>query len=170
LRVDIRQGDFRTLDERYDKILVSGTLEKLAPKDRQPLIDAIHRCMAPNGRVLIETISQDSRGYGARARMMPRPLFEAPLPSPVEVTAAVQHRFAIHGWEGLSDDYVLTLRAWRRNLMHRGAPLRPHYHARTLRAWDYHFASMAALFRLGERQVSHIVLTRPDARVEATPE
>jgi cyclopropane-fatty-acyl-phospholipid synthase len=168
LRVEIREGDFRTLSERYDKILVSGTLENLAPKDRQPLIAAMHRCVAPNGRVLIETISQGTPGHAGRARMMPRPLFEAPLPSPVEVTAAVQHRFAIDSWEGLSNDYVLTLRAWRRNLARGAAPLRPHYDSRTLRAWDYHFASMAALFRLGERQASHIVLTRPDARAEVT--
>lgn len=168
LPVEIREGDFRTLSGRYDKILVSGALENLAPKDRRPLIGAMHRCMTRNGRVLIETISQGSPGHAGRVRMMPRPLFEAPLPSPVEVTAALQPMFTIHSWEGLSDDFVLTLRAWRSNLTRRAAPLRPHYDSRTLRAWDYHFASMAALFRLGERQASHIVLTRPDARAEAS--
>jgi cyclopropane-fatty-acyl-phospholipid synthase len=168
LRVEIREGDFRTLSGRYDKVLVSGTLENLAPKDRQPLIGAMHRCVARNGRVLIETINQGSPVHGARPQMMPRPLFEAPLPSPVEVAATLQPMFAIHSWECLSDDYVLTLRAWRSNLTRRAGPLRPHYDARTLRAWDYHFANMAALFRLGERQASHIVLTRPNARPEVS--
>jgi cyclopropane fatty-acyl-phospholipid synthase-like methyltransferase len=67
----------------------------------------------------------------------------------------------IDGWESLSNDYVLTLRAWRRNLTGATPPLQPCYDARTLRAWDYHFASTTALFRLGERQVSHILLANP---------
>jgi cyclopropane-fatty-acyl-phospholipid synthase len=159
LRVEIREGDFRTLDGRYDKILVSGTLENLMPRHRQPLIEAMHRSVARNGRVLIEVINQGLPIRGAR--LTPRHVFETPLPSPADVTVALQGMFAIDRWESLNDDYVLTLRAWRRNLYRDTTPLKPHYGARTLRAWDYHFASTAALFRLGERQLSHIVLANP---------
>jgi cyclopropane-fatty-acyl-phospholipid synthase len=161
LRVEIREGDFRSLTGRYDKILVSGTLEHLPQKHRPPLIHAMHRCVARNGRVLVEAISQNAHAHGEEDRLTARPLFEATLPSPSEVTAVVQGPFAIASWESLSDDYVLTLRAWRNNLMRRTGPLRPHYDARTLRAWDFHFASTAALFRIGERHASHILLTNP---------
>ncbi len=139
-------------------------MENLASKHRQSLIGAMHRSVARNGRVLIEAISQRSPAY---AWLTPRPLFEPRLPSTTEVTAVVQSMFVIESWESLSDDYVLTLRAWRSNLTRKAAPLGPRCGSRTLRAWDYHFASMAALFRLGARQASHILLTHPGERVEA---
>jgi len=83
----------------------------------------------------------------------------AMLPSPLQVTAAVDGLFVIEDWQNLGPDYEKTLMQWHQNFQEKWHDLKHLYDDRFYRMWNYYLLSCAGTFRARKNQLWQIVLS-----------
>ncbi|NTU93407.1 MAG: cyclopropane fatty acyl phospholipid synthase [Chlorobiaceae bacterium] len=171
--VEIRFMDYRNLEGTFDRIYSLGMLEHVGHKNLRTFFDMARRCLKPDGRLLVQSIGGNLPSMGTDPWINRYIFPNSMIPSASQIATAYEPRFVLEDWHSFSFDYTLTLRAWRRNFMHRWPELKHHYDERFYRMWQYYLQSCAGAFRARSLQLWQVLLTpcgiRGDYRVQHDP-
>lgn len=159
LPIAIRLQDYRDVDERFDRVVSIGMFEHVGHANYTTFMDVVRRCLSADGLCLLHTIGRNVVRH-VTDPWIARYIFpNSMLPSPTQVTAAVEGRFVIEDWHNFGSDYDLTLQAWRRNIEQAWDALPPCYDERFRRMWRFYLAGSMASFRTRRAQLWQLVLS-----------
>ena len=160
LPIEIRLADYRTVDERFDRVFSIGMFEHVGPRNHATFFDVVARCLDPAGLALLHTIGTQT------GRRVPDPWIErhifpnSVIPRLDDVVTALQPHFSIEDLHNFGLDYVRTLEAWRARFDDAWPRLEPRYGARFRRVWQYYLAAAIAGFRARRNHLWQFVLSR----------
>jgi cyclopropane-fatty-acyl-phospholipid synthase len=160
LPVTLVESDYRAVRGSFDLIVSVGMFEHVGGKNYRTFMRVVHRCLSEDGIFLLHTIGGNTACLG-NDPWMKRYIFPVGvLPSPDQITGAVEGLFVIEDWHNLGPHYDLTLMAWHRNFLKAWPTLEGKYDARFKRMWQYYLLSCAGAFRARGIQVWQIAMTR----------
>ncbi|NWG45810.1 MAG: class I SAM-dependent methyltransferase [Alphaproteobacteria bacterium] len=160
-RVDIRLQDYRTLTDRFDRVVSVGMFEHVGVGHYQEYFDKLHALLEPDGAALIHFITR-SDGPGHTNLFIRKYIFPGGYtPALSEVLPPIERSgLILSDLEILRLHYAETLKAWReRFLAHREEVVRL-YDEAFLRMWEFYLAGAEMGFRHQGLVVSQIQLAR----------
>jgi cyclopropane-fatty-acyl-phospholipid synthase len=161
--VDVVKCDYRDLDGTYDKIAAIAMVAHVGSKNYRAFMEILHRHLAPEGIVLIETVGRNASlthcDPWVNKYIFPRGM----VPALSQLARAMEGLFVIEDVHNFGPHYIKTLRAWRANFRAVWAKVAVRYDERTWRMFDYFFQMSAAAFRSRSIQYWHLVMTKPGA-------
>ena len=164
LDVEIRIADYRSIDERFDRIASVGMFEHVGPKNYATFMRVAERCLGEGGLFLLHTFaSRDSFPDRDRSEVhwINRYIFPGlVVPSMGQIGSAVEGRFIVEDVENFGADYDPTLMAWNERFSANWPTIRPKYGDEFERLWRYYLLSCAGAFRSRRYQVWQFVLSR----------
>jgi cyclopropane-fatty-acyl-phospholipid synthase len=162
LPIEIRLQDYREFEsrsgERFDRILSLGMFEHVGVKNYRTFMEVARRLLPDDGLFLLHTIG-GNRSVRRTEPWIDRYIFpDSMLPSPVQVTRAIEGLFVLEDWHNFGADYDRTLMAWHRRFEAAWPELAERYDERFRRMWRYYLLSCAGSFRARRNQLWQIVL------------
>lgn len=159
LPVEIRLADYRSLDERFDRIFSIGMFEHVGVKNHRTYFEVVRRCLPEDGVFVLHTIGANVSGEHADP-WIDRYIFpNSVIPSAAQVSRAVEGLFVIEDWHNFSADYARTLAAWRTNFDQAWPRLTARYDERFRRMWHFYLDSARANFECRRLQLWQLVLS-----------
>jgi cyclopropane-fatty-acyl-phospholipid synthase len=159
LSVDIKLQDYRRLNGKFDRILSIGMFEHVGYKNYRTFMKKTKTLLKEDGLFILQTIGANR----STVRIDPwidKYIFpNAMLPSPLQVTAAVDGLFVIEDWQNLGPHYEKTLLEWHKSFQENWNDLKHRYDDRFYRMWNYYLLSCAGTFRARKNQLWQIVLS-----------
>jgi cyclopropane-fatty-acyl-phospholipid synthase len=158
LPIEIRLADYRTLDERFDRVFSIGMFEHVGPRNHATFFEVVARCLGRDGLALLQTIGTQT------GRRTPDPWIErhifpnSAIPRLDDVVAALRARFTLEDLHNFGLDYVRTLEAWRERFEAAWPRLEPRYGPAFRRVWRYYLAASIASFRTQRTHLWQLVL------------
>jgi cyclopropane-fatty-acyl-phospholipid synthase len=157
--VEIRLQDYREIDERFDHVFSMGMFEHVGARNYREYFRVARQCLAPDGLFLLHTIGRNLSSTHTDPWIARHVFPNSMLPSPAQVTHAIEGLFTLEDWHNFGADYDLTLQAWRRNIERAWPSLDPRYDERFRRMWRFYLASSMAVFRSRRAHLWQIVLS-----------
>ena len=159
--------DYRELEHAgsYDKVASVGMVEHVGGSQLSKYFDRVLYLLKPGGAFLNHGIAGTRYGEASSKReFLRRYVFPDAEMVPLDILLrhAEQAGFEIRHVENLREHYVLTLRAWRRNLERAATEARKLVSAETVRIWRLYLAASAYSFAKGNHSVFQSLLTKPD--------
>jgi cyclopropane-fatty-acyl-phospholipid synthase len=158
LPVDIRIQDYRSLNERFDRILSVGMFEHVGYKNYNAFMRIVRRCLKPGGRLLLHTIGSHFTRRSTDPWIARYIFPNSMVPSMRQVSEAIGDLMVMEDWQNFGVDYDRTLLAWHRNFEAGWPDLASEYGETFRRMWRYYLLSSAASFRARSNQLWQIVL------------
>jgi cyclopropane-fatty-acyl-phospholipid synthase len=159
LPIEIRLQDYRSLAEKFDRILSVGMFEHVGYKNYPLYMQVVRRNLHDDGLFLLHTIG-GNRSVAKADSWIERYIFpNSMLPSVSQISMAVEGLFIMEDWQNFGADYDITLMEWCRNFEAAWPEMRAHYDEQFYRMWRYYLLSCAGAFRARQIQVWQIVLS-----------
>jgi cyclopropane-fatty-acyl-phospholipid synthase len=161
----VRVLDYRQLEEEacFDKVASVGMVEHVGISQLRRYFAHIFQLMKPGGVFLNHGINSTRYGESAiRRKFFDRYVFPDTEMSPLDVVLgnAEGAGFEIRNVESLRQHYVLTLRAWRRNLEKAAGQAQAMVGKETYRIWRLYLAASAYSFDRGHHSVFQSLLKK----------
>ncbi len=163
LPVEIRACDYRTLDERFDKIVSVGMFEHVGSKNYAAFMGVAARCLKPGGLFLLHTIGTNVSARGCDPWISKYIFPNGMLPSITQIARAAEGLLVMEDWHNLGPHYDPTLMAWLGNFRTAWPRLKASYGEGFRRMWEYYLQSCAGAFRARDIQLWQIVFSTPGA-------
>jgi cyclopropane-fatty-acyl-phospholipid synthase len=173
LPVEIRFGDYRHLQERFDRVAAIEMIEAVGRKNLRGFFATVDRVLEPGGLFLLQAITAETFSPRSRPDLdlfvlwLERHIFpNGYLPKVTELADPCRDRFTLLDWHDFGDCYERTLMAWAARFDGGFATLAGRYGEAFRRRWDYYLHGCAAAFRAGPgayRRVTHPFETIPVA-------
>jgi len=161
LLVEIRVQDYRTVNEKFDKIVSVGMIEHVGWKNYRTYMEVVHRCLKDDGIFLLHTIGANKTSTGPGDPWVDKYIFpDGKLPSVEQLAIASNGLFIMEDWHNFAVDYSKTLMAWRANFRQAWPELKKDYDERFYRMWNYYLSCFAGGFRVRINQLWQIVYTK----------
>jgi cyclopropane-fatty-acyl-phospholipid synthase len=158
--VEFRFTDYRTLDEKFDRIVSVGMIEHVGYKNYREYFKVAKRCLKDDGIFLLHTIGE-IRSLKSTDAWTHKYIFpNGMLPSIAQLSKAVEGLFVIEDLHNFGPDYDKTLMAWYENFRNSWEKIKANYGERFYRMWEYFLISSAASFRARHNQLWQIVLSK----------
>lgn len=160
-RVHFELRDYRTLTERVDRIVSVGMLEHVGQFHYRKYFKKVKALLKPDGVALIHTIARMGRprpiGAWVRKYIFPG----AYLPSPSQVTGAVEHSFLwLTDVENLRLHYAKTLRCWYERFAANRDKIASLYDERFCRMWELYLLGCEMVFKDQYITILQLQITR----------
>ncbi|PIR03836.1 MAG: cyclopropane-fatty-acyl-phospholipid synthase [Candidatus Magasanikbacteria bacterium CG11_big_fil_rev_8_21_14_0_20_39_34] len=162
LSVEIRLQDYRKIpeSEKFDHIVSLGMFEHVGYKNYRQYMEIAERHLKDDGLFLLHTIGGNT-SVKATDPWIDKYIFpNSMLPSPKQVTTAIEGLFVMEDWHNFGADYDKTLMAWYDNFLHSWDSLKSQYDERFFRMWKFYLLSCAGSFRSRQNQLWQIVLSK----------
>lgn len=169
-RVKFHLRDYRTLDEKYDRIVSVGMLEHVGPRHYAEYYGKVASLLKPDGVAVIHAIGV-FREPQPQNPWMEKYIFPgAYTPSLSQQTAAIERHTDLYvtDIEILRTHYAETLLAWRRRCAASRDRIVAMYDERFYRMWEFYLTACEAAFRHGTLMVFQIQLAKSIAAVPET--
>lgn len=160
LPVEIRLQDYRALDEVFDRIVSIGMFEHVGAHNYETYFDVVHRCLADEGRLVLQTIGSLHSAYTNDPWIEKYIFPNSMLPSARQIANAAEGRVALEEWQNLASYYEKTLLAWWSNFQAAWPVLRRRYDERFRRMWRYYLLVCAGSFRIRHNQLWRLVFSK----------
>ena len=158
--LEFRLQDYRTLNERFDRIASVGMFEHVGAKNYRTYMEVAHRCLADDGLFLLHTIGKNCR-ESTPDPWIDRYIFpNGELPSISHVGDAAAGLFVVEDLHNFGADYDRTLMAWCANVEAAWPRLANQMGERFHRMWRYYLMSCAGAFRARDIQLWQWVMSR----------
>ncbi|RDE10434.1 cyclopropane fatty acyl phospholipid synthase [Pelagibacterium lacus] len=160
LPIETRLMDYLELDGTFDRIVSIGMFEHVGYKNYGPYFSKVRDLLPDDGLFLLHSIG------GSLSRHAGEPWLEkyifpnGMLPSPKQVSGAVEGKLIMEDWHNFGADYDPTLMAWHDRFEAAWPDLRDAYDERFYRMWRYYLLSCAAVFRARWVHLWQIVYSR----------
>ena len=159
LPIEIRLQDYRSLDEKFDRILSLGMFEHVGYKNYRTFMKKVRNLLKEHGLFLLHTIGSN-RSHKTTDSWINKYIFpNSMLPSSKQITAAFEGEFVLEDWHNFGADYDRTLMHWFENFKRNWYILQKSYDERFFRMWSYYLLSCAGSFRARHNQLWQIVLS-----------
>ncbi len=161
LPVEVRIQDYRQLEGQFDHIFSIGMFEHVGPKNYRTFMETSRRLLKPNGMLLLHTIGENNSTSTYDA-WMDRYIFpNAHLPSPCQITQAIEGLFVMEDWHNFGTDYDKTLMSWYERFQEAWPELEEtgNYDERFRRMWRFYLLNCAAVFRARVCQLWQVLLS-----------
>lgn len=163
LPVRILLQDYRSIDERFDRIVSIGMFEHVGQKNHRTFMRTVHRCLEPEGLCLLHFFATQRPWPNLRdteALWVLRNIFPGlVVPTLGQVGAATDGLFVIEDLHNFGTYYDPTLMAWHGNFISNWPSLKEKYGERFRRMWEHYLLSCAGVFRSRKYQVWQLVLS-----------
>lgn len=160
LPIEIRLCDYRSLDERFDRIASVGMFEHVGKRNFRTYMRVAHRCLHEDGIFLLHTIGKNVRG-GATDPWIEKYIFpNGELPSPCQISGAINGLFVLEDMHNFGADYDKTLLEWHRNFERSWPDFATRLGERFRRQWSYYLLSCAGAFRARDLQLWQWTLSK----------
>ncbi len=160
LPVEIKLEDYRDTKGSFDHIISLGMFEHVGVKNYRTYMEKAHSLLKDDGLFLLHSIGQNI-SYVAGEPWISKYIFpNSMLPSPAQITKAIEGLFVLEDWHNFGADYDKTLMAWFANFDAAWPKLQPIYGDRFYRMWKYYLLSCAGLFRSRSIQLWQVVLSK----------
>lgn len=160
LPVDIRQQDYRDVDEPFDRILSIGMMEHVGGKNHREYMEVVSRNLKENGITLLHTIG-NNKSYTYTDPWIDKYIFPNSLiPSAAQLTKAMEGYLLIEDWHNFGLHYDYTLMAWWKRFEAAWGELKQNYDQRFYRMWQYYLNCCAGSFRARKNQLWQIVMVK----------
>jgi cyclopropane-fatty-acyl-phospholipid synthase len=170
LPVEIRELDYRLLQDRFDKIVSVGMFEHVGTRNYGEFMKAAARSLKPDGLFLLHTIGSNETSPTVDPWIGKYIFPNGVLPSMAHISRAAEPWFVVEDLHNFGPYYDRTLMSWLRNFRRSWPSLRAQYGERFRRMWEYYLQSCAGSFRARDIQLWQFVFTpigapQPDCRV-----
>jgi len=160
-RVHFELRDYRTLSEPVDRIVSVGMLEHVGQFQYREYFKKVKALLKPDGVALIHTIARMGRpqpiGAWVRKYIFPG----AYLPSPSQVTGAVEHSYLwLTDVENLRLHYARTLRCWYERFATNRDKIASLYDERFCRMWELYLLGCEMVFKDQHLTILQLQITR----------
>jgi len=159
LPVEIRLADYRTLDEKFDRVFSIGMFEHVGVKNYRTYFDVARRCTAEDGLFVLHCIGSNVSSNHTDPWIAKYIFPNSMIPSAEQIAAASEGVFVTEDWHNFGADYDLTLMAWRANFDAAWPTLEPKYGERFRRMWRFYLSASAAVFRARRDQLWQLVMS-----------
>ena len=165
LPVTFIEKDYRDAQGVFDKVVSVGLCEHVGYKNHRALIEVAHRCVKDDGLFLLHCIG-GNRTVVATDPWLEKYIFPGSvIPSPAQVTQAVEELFVIEDWHNFGVSYDRTCVAWFDNFDRNWDSIRSaKYDDRFYRMWKYYLLMCAGSFRARKNQNWELVLSKKGVR------
>jgi len=157
---ETRVQDYRSLNEKFDKIVSIGMFEHVGYRSYREFMKVVHRSLNDEGLFLLHTIggniSQRSGDPWMDKYIFPNGM----LPSIKQIGKSVEGLFVIEDIHNFGADYDKTLMEWYKNFDKNWEIIKEDYNERFYRMWKYYLLSCAGSFRARKNQLWQIVLSK----------
>ncbi|MFY2087845.1 cyclopropane fatty acyl phospholipid synthase [Achromobacter xylosoxidans] len=160
LPLEFRLQDYRTINERFDRIASVGMFEHVGRKNLRTFMEVAHRCLHVDGLFLLHTIGKNQTDTTPDPWIDKYIFPNGDLPSIAQVGSASEGLFVTEDLHNFGADYDKTLMAWYRNFEHAWPRFQAELGPRFYRMWSYYLLSCAGAFRARDIQLWQWVLTR----------
>lgn len=164
LPVKILLQDYRSLKEKFDRIVSVGMFEHVGVKNYKTYMKVAHRSLKTGGLFLLHTIggltSVTSTDPWIGKYIFPNSI----LPSPRQIAKASEGLFVLEDWHSFGADYDKTLMAWYKNFKKSWGKIKHNYDHRFYRMWEYYLLCCAGSFRSRKNQLWQVVLSKEGVR------
>lgn len=165
LPVEVRFGDYRTIEGRFDRIASIGMFEAVGQKNIRTFMEVMHRVLDPDGAALLHTIGKDVP-RAASSHWVDKYIFpNGYIPELGEMVEGLEGLFRIEDLHNFGPDYDRTLMAWHDRFQAAWPRLEPRYGRRFRRMWEFYLLLFAGGFRAREWELWQLLLT-PMSRIE----
>ncbi|OYT97992.1 MAG: cyclopropane-fatty-acyl-phospholipid synthase [Burkholderiales bacterium PBB1] len=161
LPIEFRLTDYRTLDERFDRIVSLGMFEHVGQKNHAAYMDVALRCLDDAGLFLLHTIGRNEQGHGTDPWIHRYIFPNGELPTIAQIGRACERRFVVEDLHNFGADYDRTLMAWHANVEAAWPRFADRLGERFRRMWRYYLLSSAGAFRARDIQLWQWVLSKP---------
>jgi cyclopropane-fatty-acyl-phospholipid synthase len=159
LPIEIRLADYRTLDEKFDRVFSIGMFEHVGVKNYKTYFDVARRCTAEDGLFVLHCIGSNVSSNHTDPWIAKYIFPNSMVPSAEQIAAASEDIFVTEDWHNFGADYDLTLMAWRANFDRAWASLSSKYGERFRRMWRFYLSASAAVFRARRDQLWQLVMS-----------
>ncbi len=159
LPVEIRQQDYRDIDEPFDAIVSVGMFEHVGHKNYSEYLATVRRCLTDGGLFLLHTIGALQTDYYVDPWIDKYIFPNGELPSMTQIASACEGLFVIEDVENFGADYDKTLTAWYQNFKRAWPKFRDKFDDRFYRMWKYYLLACAAASRVRQTQLWQLILS-----------
>jgi cyclopropane-fatty-acyl-phospholipid synthase len=160
LDVKIEMKDYRSLKEKFDRIVSIGMFEHVGFKNYRTYMKVVRERLKSDGLFLLHTIagntSEESTDPWISKYIFPNSM----LPSAKQITMAAEGLFMLEDWHSFGHYYDKTLMAWYNNFKKNWSTLKDVYDERFFRMWTYYLLSCAGSFRSRRNQLWQVVFSK----------
>lgn len=161
LPIEIRLQDYRSLDEKFDKIVSIGMFEHVGYKNYSDYMRIVRNALKDDGLFLLHTIGGNISLTTIDPWINTYIFPNAMMPSVAQIGKSIENKFILEDWHNLGSHYDLTLMEWMRRFKNAWSQIRERYDDRFYRMWIYYLATCAASFRAKRNNLWQIVLSPP---------
>jgi len=161
LPVEFRLTDYRSLSQRFDRIVSLGMFEHVGHKNHVTYLDVARRCLADDGLFLLHTIGRNETGHGTDPWIHRYIFPNGELPTIAQIGQACENRFVVEDLHNFGADYDHTLMAWHANVEAAWPRFAEALGERFHRMWRYYLLMCAGAFRARDIQLWQWVLSKP---------
>jgi cyclopropane-fatty-acyl-phospholipid synthase len=158
--LEFRLQDYRSVDERFDRIASVGMFEHVGRKNHRTYMEVAHRCLADDGLFLLHTIGKNQRNSVPDAWIDKYIFPNGDLPSIGQIGDAADGLFIVEDLHNFGADYDKTLMAWHANFEAAWPRFKSQLGERFRRMWRYYLLSCAGAFRARDIQLWQWVLSK----------
>ncbi len=163
LPIEIRNADYRDIDEPFDRIASVGMIEHVGWRNYRTFMQVVHRCLSPGGMLLLHTIGSNS-SVKSTDPWIARYIFpNSQLPSLAQLAQAAEQLLLVEDLHSMGPFYDRTLLAWHDNFTRAWPELASRYGERFGRMWIFYLLASAAAFRSRSIQLWQLLLVKPPA-------
>jgi cyclopropane-fatty-acyl-phospholipid synthase len=159
LPIEILVSDYRSLTGQFDRIMSIGMFEHVGYKNYRTYFRIARELLNPEGLFLLHTIGSNTSNLSTDTWIEKYIFPNSMLPSPAQVTKAIESFFVIEDWHNFGADYDRTLMCWHNNITGAWQDLSANYDERFQRMWQYYLMSSAGSFRSRTNQLWQILLS-----------
>lgn len=160
LPLEFRLQDYRTVNERFDRIASIGMFEHVGRKNYRTYMNMANRCLADDGLFLLHTIGKNQRDSIPDAWIDKYIFPNGDLPSMGQMSDAMDGLFVVEDIHNFGSDYDKTLMAWHANFEAAWPRFMDQLGERFHRMWSYYLLSCAGAFRSRDIQLWQWVLSK----------
>ncbi len=149
-RVKFELRDYRSLEQKYDRIVSVGMFEHVGVGHYQEFFRKCHALLNEDGVAVLHSINR-SDGPGATSAWVKKYIFPGGyIPALSEVLPVIEaNKLYVTDIEILRLHYAETLREWGRRFGHHREQAKAIYDERFCRMWEFYLAASEAVFRFG---------------------
>ena len=168
-RVTFELMDYRSVMQRYDRIVSVGMFEHVGVVHYRAFFDTVARCLEPDGVALLHAIGR-SEGPGSTNPWIAKYIFPGGYcPSLSEVLPPIESsQLFVTDIEVLRLHYAETLRHWRRRFAANRDAISALYDERFCRMFEFYLSGSEVAFRREGHMVFQIQLAHRQTAVPLT--
>jgi len=159
--VEFRLTDYRSVNQRFDRIVSLGMFEHVGQKNHETYMDVAQRCLVDDGLFLLHTIGRNETGHGTDPWIHRYIFPNGELPTVAQIGRTCENRFVVEDLHNFGADYDRTLMAWHANVEAAWPRFAQALGERFHRMWRYYLLMCAGAFRARDIQLWQWVLSKP---------